>query len=75
MVSSPLGEQIAMFFSIFKKNYLSIVELSYNVVLISAVHQSDSVIHIYILFHILFHYGLSQEIEYVSYIQSLLLFK
>ena len=35
------------------------VELIYNVVLISAVQQSDSVIHIYILFHILFHYGLS----------------
>ena len=64
MVSSPLGEQIAMFFSIFKKNYLSIVELSYNVVLISAVHQSDSVIHIYILFQILFPYRLVQNIEY-----------
>ena len=34
--------------------------------LISAVQQSDSVIHIYILFHILFHYGLSQDIEYSS---------
>ena len=30
--------------------------------LISAVKQSDSVIHIYILLHILFHYGLSQDI-------------
>ena len=38
----------------------------YNVVLISAVQQSDSVIHTYILFHILFHYGLSQDIEYSS---------
>ena len=36
--------------------------------LVSAVQQSDSVIHIYIyiLFHILFHYGLSQDIEYSS---------
>ena len=32
--------------------------------LISAIQQSDSVIHIYILFHIIFHYGLSQDIEY-----------
>ena len=28
--------------------------------------KSDSVIHIYILFHILFHYCLSQDIEYSS---------
>ena len=32
--------------------------------LISAVQESDSVI--YIIFHILFHYGLSQDIEYSS---------
>ena len=32
--------------------------------LISAVQQSDSVICI--LFHTLFHYGLSQDIEYIS---------
>ena len=31
--------------------------------LISSVHQSDTVIPIYIVFHILFHYGLSQDIE------------
>ena len=36
--------------------------LIYNV-LLSAVEQTDSVMHIYILFHILFHYGLSQDIE------------
>ena len=41
------------------------VELMYNVVLISAVLQSDTYIHtyiyiyIYLLFHILFHDGLS----------------
>ena len=34
--------------------------------LISAVQQSDSVIHIYILFYILFHDVLSQDIEYSS---------
>ena len=34
--------------------------------LITAVQQSDSVIKIYILFHIHFHYGLSQDIEYSS---------
>ena len=41
-----------------------------NVVLISAVQQSDSVIHtcmyLDMLFHVLFHYGLSQDIEYSS---------
>jgi len=41
-----------------------------NALLISAVEQSDSVIHyIYIhihFFYILFHYGLSQNIEYSS---------
>ena len=36
----------------------------HSVVLISTVQQSDSVIHIYILFHPLFHYGLSQDIEF-----------
>ena len=34
--------------------------------LISVVQQSDSVVHIYILLHILFHYGLSPDIEYSS---------
>ena len=43
------------------------VELIYNVVLISVVQQSDSVINTYIhIFHILFHYGFSQNIEYSS---------
>ena len=37
--------------------------MTYNVVLIPAVQQSDSVVHIYIHFHILFHDGLSQDIE------------
>ena len=49
-----------------KKNYFTEIQLIYNVVLISAVQQSDSVIYIYILFHILFHYGSSQDIEYNS---------
>ena len=39
-----------MFFLI----YFIEVHLIYNIVLISAVKQSGSVIHIYILFHILF---------------------
>lgn len=34
------------------------IQLINNVVLISAASQSDSVIHIHILFHILFHYAL-----------------
>ena len=47
--------------------YFIEVWLIYNAVLISAAQQSDSVIHvIYILFHILFHYGISQDIEYSS---------
>ena len=36
-----------------------------NVVLISAVLQSDSVIHIH-FFHLLFHFVFSQDIEYNS---------
>ena len=42
------------------------VWLRYNSVLITAVQQSDSVIHTYIRFQTLFHYGLSQDIEYTS---------
>ena len=49
----------------FLKNFIE-VQLTYNVVLISAVQQSDSVIHVYILFHILFHYGLSQDFSFFS---------
>ena len=33
---------------------------------ISTVLQSDSVVHLHILYHFLFHYGLSQYIEYSS---------
>ena len=47
---------------LFLKIYFTQVYLIYNVVLISSVQQSDSVI--YILFHILFHSGLSQDVEY-----------
>ena len=40
----------------------------HNVVLVSGVQQSDSVIHIcvhrFIIFHIRFHYGLLQDAEY-----------
>ena len=53
---------------IFLKIYFIEVLLTYNVVLMSAVQQRDSVIHIYIhiyvyiyiLFHIAFTYGLLQ---------------
>ena len=38
----------------------------YNVALVSSVPQSDSVIHIYIILHIVFHCGLLQDIEYHS---------
>lgn len=48
--------------TLYKKNLK--VWLIYNVVLISALQQSDSVTHIYVLFHT-FHYGLSQAIEYI----------
>ena len=49
-----------------KKNHFTEIQLIYNVVLISAVQQSDSVIHIHILFHSLFHYGSSQDVKYNS---------
>ena len=51
--------------SYFFFNFIEVL-LVYNVVLTSAVEQSDSVIHICILVHILFHYGLSQDTEYNS---------
>ena len=38
----------------------------YNVVLVSGVYHSDSDTHTQILFHILFHNGLLQNIEYSS---------
>ena len=44
--------------------FLIEAELIYNVVLVSAVQQSDT--HIYILFYILSHRDLSQDIEYSS---------
>ena len=54
------------------KNFIEIY-IIYNV-LISAAQPSDSVIHIYILFHILFHYNLSQDTEYNSLSFSTILF-
>ena len=45
--------------------YGSIVDFS--IVLLSAIQQRDSFIHIFhIVFHIPFHYGLSQDTEYSS---------
>ena len=43
-----------------------LLKYSWFVLLISAVQQSDSGIHMHILFHILFCYGLSLDIEYSS---------
>ena len=53
------GEMPISILALFAKShgiffFLIEVELIYNVVLISAIQQSDSVTHIYILFHILF---------------------
>ena len=43
------------------------LQLIYSVVPLSSVQQSDSVIHIYtFFFYIMFHYGLSQDIEHSS---------
>ena len=53
-----------LFFCVF---FLTEVQLIYTVVPISAIQQSDSVLHIYTFFlNILFHYGLSQETGYSS---------
>ena len=51
-------------FSISLRLFKIEVELIYKLMLVSAVQQSDSLIHI--LFHILFHYGSLQNIEYSS---------
>ena len=43
------------------------VQLIYNVVPVSAIQQTDPVLHIYtFFFNILFHHGLSQETGYSS---------
>ena len=59
-------EGSSFFFIIFLFFNFIEVEWIYTVGFISAVQQSDSVLHVYILFHILSHYGLSQDIEYSS---------
>ena len=68
--SSYLGVYISTlsFYFYLKKFFFIEVQLIYKVVLVSGIQKSDSVIHtyIYILFHILFHSGLSQDIEYSS---------
>ena len=60
MMHHQLSSKVFLFFL-----YILIKDSSFTM-LISAVQQSDSVIHTYILFHILFHYGFSQAIEYNS---------
>ena len=54
--------------TLFLKIYFIEVQLSYNAVLASGAQQSDSVIYVHIYSHIytLFHYDLSQDIEYHS---------
>ena len=61
LVSSILNIRSLLFFFIF---YIG-VHLIYNVVLVSGVQQSDSVIHlhIFILFQIIFPYRLLQSTE------------
>ena len=72
MVGGGLQERLLLFvgflvcwfvgFCIFK-NFIELW-LIYNIVLISAIEQSDSVIYIY-YFSYFFHYGLLQDIEYI----------
>jgi hypothetical protein len=52
---------VCFYFLFLKKNVL-LKNNWFSVALISAVQQSDT----YILFHVLFHHGLSQGIEYIS---------
>ena len=47
------------YISFLKINWKDVSILIYSVVLISTVKQSESVIHTYIRFYILSHYGLS----------------
>ena len=55
--------------------YFIEVELICNVVLISSVQESDSVIHIYSFFVcVLFHCDLSQDTEYIEYTVRTFLF-
>ena len=56
---------IAITIELYFLNFIE-AQLIYKVVLVSTAQQSDLVIHIYILCHILFHYGLSKDIEYSS---------
>ena len=58
MVRGVPENQISLFL-----NFIE-AQLIYNVVLISAIQQRNSVIHVYILFPILFHSGLSQDMEH-----------
>ena len=65
--SNKMFEILGIIFTLvalFWKFYWSIVDLQHCVNFFYT--KSDSVIHIYIYFHILFHYSLSQNIEYSS---------
>ena len=54
----------SFFFPLFLPFFLIEVQLIYSIVLLSSIQQSDS--YIYILFQIVFHYRLLQDIEYSS---------
>ena len=60
-ILTPATTWINLLFFLFFKKFE--VELTYNV---SAVQQSDSVVHIYTFYLYSFPYGLSQDIEYSS---------
>ena len=53
---------MADYYYFFNLNFIG-VELIYNVMLVAGVQESDSVIHIFILFQIIFSSRLSQNIE------------
>ena len=60
-LASLPGELRIFYLTYFYFFYFIRVRLIYNVVLVSGVQQSDSVIHIFIVFEILFSYRLSQQ--------------
>ena len=60
-----LGRKVRVYLFVYFFSFIE-AELIYNAVLISSVQQSDSIIHVYIHLHILFHYDLSNDFEYSS---------
>ena len=65
------GFDFVLYVIVLKQFFLIEVQLIYNVLSVSGVQQSDSVIHIYIYIYMysfsdLFHYRLLKDIEYSS---------